>query len=204
MAIFAMHKRTPKKSGGRQPAVGASNAAAMADVFVQGRARQRAVVHKPRLQMQCAAFSRFEFACRVHSTGGLRPPLLVACTDAVADGRFSPTRVAMVPRNSGSSPGSEAGFVRFSPRKAILFPRGLTPPLRMYRARSLQRQRERCAIPVHASGERRLHAVGKCVSTAQDVDLNCSKTGRRLHAVGKCVSTACRSAIGELDACLGA
>jgi hypothetical protein len=67
---------------------------------------------------------------------------------------------------------------------------GLTPPLRMYRARLLQKQRERCTIPVHASSERRLHAVGKCVSTAQDVDLNCSKTGRRLHAVGKCVSTA--------------
>jgi hypothetical protein len=39
----------------------------------------------------------------MHSTGGLRPPLLVARADAVADGRFSPTR-------------------------AILFPRGLTPP----------------------------------------------------------------------------
>jgi hypothetical protein len=60
--------------------------------------------------------------------GGLRPPLLVARADTVADGRFSPTRVAMVPRNSGSSPGSEAGFVRFSPRRAILFPRGAYAP----------------------------------------------------------------------------
>jgi hypothetical protein len=94
---------------------------------------------------------------------------------------------------------------QFSPRSERYFSHGgLTPPLRMYRARSLQRQRERCTIPVHASGERRLHAVGKCVSTAQDVDLNCSKTGRRLHAVGKYVSTACCSAIGKLDACLGA
>jgi|GEM_PF-5433396 len=38
----------------------------------------------------------------MHSTGSLRPPLLVARADAVADGRFSPTR-------------------------AILFRRGLTP-----------------------------------------------------------------------------
>ncbi len=29
----------------------------------------------------------------------------------------------MVPRNSGSSPGSEAGFVRFSPIRAMLFAR---------------------------------------------------------------------------------
>jgi hypothetical protein len=62
---------------------------------------------------------------------------------------------------------------QFSPRSERCFSRGwLTPPLRMYRAWLLQRQRQRCTIPVHASGERRLHAVGKCVSTAQDVDLN--------------------------------
>ena len=61
-------------------------------------------------------------------TGGLRPPLLVACTDAVADGRFSPTRMIPVARNTGSSPGSEAGFVRFSPMRALLCHGGLTPP----------------------------------------------------------------------------
>jgi hypothetical protein len=71
-------------------------------------------------QITCKRVSR--------TTGGLRPPLLVARTDAVADGRFSPTRVAMVPRNSGSSPGSEAGFVRFSPIRTIFFPRGAYAP----------------------------------------------------------------------------
>jgi hypothetical protein len=44
MAIFAMHKRTPKKSGGRQPAVGVSNAVAMAHAFVQRHELEPAVV----------------------------------------------------------------------------------------------------------------------------------------------------------------
>jgi hypothetical protein len=41
---FSMHKRTPKKSGGRQPAVGVSNAVAMAHAFVQRHEREPAVV----------------------------------------------------------------------------------------------------------------------------------------------------------------
>jgi hypothetical protein len=87
---------------------------------------------------------------------------------------------------------------QFSPRSERCFSRGwLTPPLRMYRARLLQRQRERCAIPVHASGERRLHAVGKCVSTAQDVDLNLFQDWPSAPCSGENFSTACCSAIGE-------
>ena len=59
---------------------------------------QPAVVDKPRRQVQCAAFPHCEFARRMHSTGGLRPPLLVARADALADGRFSPTRAILFPR----------------------------------------------------------------------------------------------------------
>jgi hypothetical protein len=88
------------KSGGRQPAVGVSNAVAIANAFAQRHAPQPAGGCKPRLQRQCGEFGRFEYACGRYSTGGLRPPLLVAPADAVAEVRFSLTRAILFPRGA--------------------------------------------------------------------------------------------------------
>jgi hypothetical protein len=35
-----------------------------------------------------------------HTTGGLRPPLLVACADVIADIRFAPTSTLLFPRGA--------------------------------------------------------------------------------------------------------
>jgi hypothetical protein len=123
-----------RKSGGRQPAVGVSNAVAIASALVQCHARQPAVACKPHLQRQCGEFGRFEYACGRYSTGGLRPPLLVACTDAVADGRFSPRRAIV--SHGGLTPPAPGRTCRRRCRWAILADEsdslptgGLRPPL---------------------------------------------------------------------------
>jgi hypothetical protein len=89
-----------RKSGGRQPAVGVSNAVAIANAFVQRRARQPAVGR----QMRIGRHERYSWAdpdrrrcvcvdgrcnCVYRRHGGLTPPALVLeCEGLPAKQRF--------------------------------------------------------------------------------------------------------------------
>jgi hypothetical protein len=79
---------------------------------------------EPHLQVQCAEFPRIELACKVHSTGGLRPPLLV--------GNASATGIVRIPAASSTGtslrPGTRPPHMRIPSADSLRSPRGLTPP----------------------------------------------------------------------------
>jgi hypothetical protein len=75
--IFAMHERTFTRAAGVSPPW----------------------VCKPSVQRQRAGFPRFEFAYRVHPTGGLRPPLLLQSERLSAKNDFCDARTRV--RKSG-------------------------------------------------------------------------------------------------------
>ena len=78
MTIFAMHKRTPRKSGERQPAVG---------LVTQLRRRSCTDDRRiaPARQLRCCRYQRVS-----ETTAGLRQPLLVARTHTAVDARLRP------------------------------------------------------------------------------------------------------------------
>jgi hypothetical protein len=89
-AIFSLRTRTFARAAFVSPPWQADRDAEGSASFSGNRAPPRAAVvsppwfSEPHLQVQCDEFPRFEFACGVHPTGGLRPPLLVG--DASATG----------------------------------------------------------------------------------------------------------------------
>jgi hypothetical protein len=94
--IFAVHKRTFARAAGVSPPWS----------------------YEPHLQVQCDQFPRFELACAVHSTGGLRPPLLV--------GNASAARIMHIPaaNSSGTSlrPGTRPAHMRIPSADSIRSP----------------------------------------------------------------------------------
>jgi hypothetical protein len=89
------------KSGGRQPAVGTVSSRGWRTVIHRqaGRAHQERRASARRANETNLQWREF-FPERVRSrtTGGLRPPLLAACADVIADIRFAPTSTLLFPR----------------------------------------------------------------------------------------------------------
>jgi hypothetical protein len=91
------------KSGGCHPAVGNSVEPWMANRNspTAGRAHQERRASARRgneTHLQWREF--FPERVRSRTTGGLRPPLLVACADVIADIRFAPTSTHLFPRGA--------------------------------------------------------------------------------------------------------
>jgi hypothetical protein len=81
--------------------------------------------YEPHLQVQCDEYRRSDLACGVHSTGDLRPPLLV--------GNASAGRIMRIPAASSTRtslrPGTRPAHMRIYLRTRYVHHGGLTPPL---------------------------------------------------------------------------
>jgi hypothetical protein len=148
--IFAMHKRTPTKSGGRQPAVVVAthgqrkaNSLRMTSVRIRSGGRQPAVGLVTQLrrrsctddrqvapvrQVWCCCYKRVS-----ETTAGLRQPLLVARTHTAVDARLRPAT-------------------------ALCSPRGTNAPLLCCSANVCRRKNDFCDAQTHAHKERRASA----------------------------------------------
>jgi hypothetical protein len=88
---------------------------------------------EPHLQVQCDQFPRFELACEVHFTGGLRPPLLV--------GNASAGRIMRIPaaNSTGTSlrSGTRPAHMRIPSADSIRSPRGAYAPRSWLHARHI-------------------------------------------------------------------
>jgi hypothetical protein len=100
---------------------------------------------EPHLQVQCAEFPRIELVCKVHSTGGLRPPLLV--------GDASATGIMRIPAASSTGTSLRTGtgpaHMRIPSADSIRSPRGAYAPRSWLRMRTLLQmcdsgRRKRC------------------------------------------------------------
>jgi hypothetical protein len=131
--IFAVHERTFARAAGVSPPW-CGNAIAIADAFFHDR-RQPAPGRKRRLQRQRAGFPRFEFAYRLHPTGGLRPPLL-RCSANICQrkndfcGARTHIRVksggrqpAVVSKNASAMAGDFRGVITFATARPASAPR---------------------------------------------------------------------------------
>jgi hypothetical protein len=102
----------------RQPAVGMSNAVAIADAFVQ-RPAQLAAGRKPRLQRQRVGFPRFEFAYREDPTGGLRPPLLRCSANVCRRKNDLCDARTRIPKSGGRQPAVAGDTMGYRKNRAL-------------------------------------------------------------------------------------
>jgi hypothetical protein len=145
-----MHKRTPTKSGGRQPAVVVAmhwqrkaNSLRMTSVRIRSGGREPAVGVVTQLrrrscmddrraapvrQLRCCCYKRVS-----ETTAGLRQPLLVARTHTAVDARLRPAT-------------------------ALCSPRGTNAPLLCWCANVCRRKNDFCDAQTHVQKERRASA----------------------------------------------
>jgi hypothetical protein len=102
--------------------------------------------YEPHLQVQCAEFPRIELVCKVHSTGRLRPPLLV--------GNANAGRIMGIPsaNSTGTSlrSGTRPAHMRIPSADSIRSPRGAYAPALVAGTTSIRRKKDDfCGAQTH-------------------------------------------------------